>query len=138
MPAESTRVITGADGRTVAITTDASGETTRVVTDADGSTSVVTLPPGREALQLARSGEVPHEEQMPPMAAFVIGVMLGALLLWAFQLWGRRAARRAAAAPPEPDQVAGELAALRRRTAVLERIATDPANRVEREIEALR
>jgi hypothetical protein len=81
---------------------------------------------------------------MEPEPAFVIGMMAGALLLWLVQSLlaarrGRKEAeqRLAAAATSDPGRLR-EIEELHARLAVLERIATDPANRTAAEIEKLR
>lgn len=82
---------------------------------------------------------------MDPEPAFIIGVMFGALLLWAVQHWlARRKERQTAKAAARIDRVGDdaqrlrEIEELHRRLAVLERIATDPAERTAAEIERLR
>ena len=81
---------------------------------------------------------------MEPEPAFIIGMMFGALLLWFVQsLLGARRRRKetdvrlAAAAVSDPGRLR-EIEELHARLAVLERIATDPANRTASEIEKLR
>lgn len=83
--------------------------------------------------------------RMEPEPAFIVGMMFGALLLWAAQSWlARRRERRpatAAARANRPSDDAGrlrEIEELHQRLAVLERIATDPAGRTAAEIERLR
>ena len=80
--------------------------------------------------------------------SFILGMIFGALLLWAAQSWLRRRRERRG---QRPGFGAGRLAAggeearrlreieeLHQRLAVLERIATDPAERTAAEIERLR
>lgn len=81
---------------------------------------------------------------MEPEPAFILGLMVGALLLWFVQslLAARRrrketGQRLAAAATGDPGRLR-EIEELHARLAVLERIATDPANRTAAEIERLR
>jgi len=81
---------------------------------------------------------------MEPEPAFVMGMMFGALLLWFVQslLAARRRRketkdRLAVAAATDPGRLR-EIEELHARLAVLERIATDPANRTAAEIEKLR
>ncbi len=81
---------------------------------------------------------------MPPEPAFIMGMMVGALLLWAIQSWRRRG-RAAVLAKAREDALVehngrlnGELGELRQRLTVLEAIATDPAHRTAAEIELLR
>lgn len=82
---------------------------------------------------------------MEPEPAFIIGMMFGALLLWAAQHWlARRRERQSAKAEArtiragDDAQRLREIEELHRRLAVLERIATDPAERTAAEIERLR
>jgi len=80
---------------------------------------------------------------MEPEPAFILGMMFGALLLWfarsQLQAWRRRRAAAPAAAADESDrQRLREIEALHARLAVLERIATDPAERTAAEIDRLR
>lgn len=81
---------------------------------------------------------------MEPEPAFVMGMMFGALLLWFVQSLIRSRRRRrdteqrlAAAAASDSGRLR-EIEELHARLAVLERIATDPANRTAAEIEKLR
>lgn len=72
--------------------------------------------------------------------SFVGGVMVGAIGLLMLQ---RRRRRRLDDEPqPQPradaSRYEAEVEALRRRTATLERIVTEPAARLDREIDALR
>jgi hypothetical protein len=82
---------------------------------------------------------------MEPEPAFIIGMMFGALLLWAAQHWLARRKERRTARVAERISRAGddsqrlrEIEELHQRLAVLERIATDPAERTAAEIERLR
>jgi hypothetical protein len=81
---------------------------------------------------------------MEPEPAFILGMMFGALLLWFAQSLvrarrGRRdAEQRIAAAVTSDSGRLREIEELHARLAVLERIATDPANRTAAEIEKLR
>lgn len=77
--------------------------------------------------------------------SFTAGLMMGLLLFFIIQTAMRSHARRearanalAASIGPQEDRMAAEVAALSRRTATLETIVTDPAQRTAREIEALR
>jgi flagellar motility protein MotE (MotC chaperone) len=87
--------------------------------------------------------------RMEPEPAFIIGMMFGALLLWAAQHWlARRRERREATAATASVAAAArsgddarrlrEIEELHQRLAVLERIATDPAERTAAEIDRLR
>ncbi len=83
-------------------------------------------------------------------ASFIAGLMLGALFYFIIQSAMRwharrevRSTKRAAAIGPQTDArdqdgMAAAVAALARRTATLETIVTDPAQRTAREIDALR
>ncbi|HWT12877.1 MAG TPA: hypothetical protein VN231_09005 [Allosphingosinicella sp.] len=80
---------------------------------------------------------------MEPEPAFVMGMMFGALLLWFVQsmLRSRRRRRQADPASAGVGTERGrlrEIEELHERLAVLERIATDPAQRTASEIEKLR
>ena len=81
---------------------------------------------------------------MEPEPAFVMGMMFGALLLWFVQslLRARRGRKeteqRLAGAATTDGGRLREIEELHARLAVLERIATDPANRTAAEIEKLR
>ncbi len=78
---------------------------------------------------------------MSPHPAFIIGVIVGVVLTLVYQARCRaKAARKAAVAiaagrASPADQ---ELRRMKERIAVLEEIATDPAPRTERAIDALR
>lgn len=82
---------------------------------------------------------------MEPEPAFVMGMMFGALLLWFVQsLFRSRRLRKqaeeklAATDVPTGQRRLREIDELHQRLAVLERIATDPADRTAAEIERLR
>jgi len=87
-----------------------------------------------------------HSDKPLDAASFIAGLMLGALLFFILQTAMRWHARRevktqkraAAIGPQADDGMATAVAALARRTATLETIVTDPAQRTSREIEALR
>ena len=91
-----------------------------------------------------------HSNKPLDGASFMAGLMLGALLYLIIQTAMRwharreiRSMKRAAAIGPQTDArdqdgMAAAVAALARRTATLETIITDPAQRTAREIEALR
>lgn len=80
---------------------------------------------------------IKHDDHMPPQPAFVMGMIFGALMFWLIQSWRRRGqdlkASRAGADDRRYNE-SSEIAALARRTAALETIVTDPAQRVSREI----
>lgn len=84
-----------------------------------------------------------------PTPFFVIGMLFGAGLTLLIQAYGRRKVRLATktlATPPpevgilarENERQVGQILRLEARIATLERIATDPAERAAREIDALR
>lgn len=85
---------------------------------------------------------------MPPEPAFLIGILHGVILILLVQTYRRRkasklAAQRGAEKPidslvAENKQLRGDVSTLANRIKVLERIATDPAERTAREIDALR
>lgn len=87
---------------------------------------------------------------MPPVPAFIFGLILGVGGLLLIQAFTRRKVRQAlAAASPEimfkgtlsreeDDRRTAEIDGMRQRLAVLERITIDPAVRTAREIEQLR
>jgi hypothetical protein len=85
-------------------------------------------------------------DQMSGDGLFNLGFVLGLAAMWLAQrmlraLSAHRARRReakAAAVPVDAQRRADEIQALHERLAVLERIATDPAERTAREIESLR
>ncbi|MDQ8755648.1 hypothetical protein RCO27_05350 [Sphingosinicella sp. LHD-64] len=82
---------------------------------------------------------------MEPEPAFVMGMMFGALLLWFAQslfrshrLRKESAAKLIAREHPDEQRRLREIDELHKRLAVLERLATDPAERTAAEIERLR
>lgn len=81
---------------------------------------------------------------MPPEPAFIMGLLLGVFGLLLIQLYGRRRAKKAVGQVvdhrlvQENQRLSGEVDDLHARLAVLEEIATDPAQRTSREIEKLR
>jgi hypothetical protein len=82
---------------------------------------------------------------MQPEPAFVMGMMFGALLLWWVQsmfrsrrLRKQAEAKLAAMGQPGDQGRLREIEELHNRLAVLERLATDPADRTAAEIEKLR
>lgn len=82
---------------------------------------------------------------MQPEPAFVMGLMFGALLLWFAQSMFRSRRLRKKAdiklaelREPSDQRRLREIEELHRRLAVLERLATDPAERTAAEIERLR
>ncbi|MFA5988717.1 MAG: hypothetical protein WC803_03810 [Sphingomonas sp.] len=86
---------------------------------------------------------------MEPTPFVILGAMLGAGALFLVQAYGRRKVRLASRslATPERDvailvreneRQLGQITRLEERIATLERIATDPAGRTAREIDALR
>jgi len=138
-------------------------EGTVTATSSDSGDSVVTItpptpPPPPESRGLTVGTDAGpgsftvgvHSDRPLDGASFIAGLMLGALLFFIVQSamrWhARREAKghaRAAAIGPQAmakdhDRMAAEVAALARRTATLETIVTDPAQRTLREIDALR
>ncbi|HET9429035.1 MAG TPA: hypothetical protein VFO69_11820 [Allosphingosinicella sp.] len=82
---------------------------------------------------------------MQPEPAFVMGLMFGALLLWFAQSMFRARRLRQEAdiklaelREPSDQRRLREIEELHKRLAVLERLATDPAERTAAEIERLR
>ena len=84
-----------------------------------------------------------------PMPFFLMGMMLGAICTLMVQWYGRRKAHQAVSIVPdanravtllanENEQQKHQIGRLEERISVMERIATDPAERVHREIEHLR
>lgn len=148
----SSSSVTTSNGETI-VTANDDGEHVAVMTPPapptppgghDGMPVVVregTLHPGSGEFMVGVHSDGPLDG-----ASFTAGLMLGMLVLFiiqtAMRLYARREARghaRAAAIGPQPDdRMAAEVAALARRTATLETIVTDPAQRTAREIEALR
>ncbi len=135
------------DGRTISIVTDDEGDQTVTATaddhaDKNGSITAHTMPAGPPATLTTAQVNQPspvvlhRHHEMDAGAAFFMGMIMGAFILWLLQREGRRRRRR-----PEPqvaDVSQHDVAALARRTANLERIITDPATRTANEIEALR
>jgi hypothetical protein len=126
-----------------------------ITTSADGSTTVVENddgvpappPPGSQAgMPVVIHPSRHHSDDHPDPGSVFLGIVIGAGGLWATQR--RRAALRhrtikldargPAEATAEQARMAADVAALARRTATLETIVTDPAQRTAREIEALR
>lgn len=115
-----------------------------------GTETTIIAPDGTVTTSTAADGSSPMvEEQMPPMAAFIIGVMMGVLALWLIQRWGARKARLALTGGPsteravellakENEQQLGQIGRLQDRLAVLERIATDKPTRLLEEINSLK
>ena len=101
-------------------------------------------------LHLGPDGAYVHSDKPLDPGSFLAGLLLGALLYFIIQSAMRWHARRevrsiarAAAIGPQAasrdsDGMAAAVAALARRTATLETIVTDPAQRTAREIDALR
>jgi hypothetical protein len=102
-------------------------ESTTITTAPDGTTTIMT------------DGGTPHVAAQMAIdgGSFAVGAVAALLAMAGTKAVRRLRGRRAEDAPP-PDAAAVELAALRQRTAVLERIVTDPGTRVAHEIEALR
>ena len=82
---------------------------------------------------------------MEPEPVFITGLLVGALLLWFVQtlIRSRRRARdseplKASASAGSEQSRRNEIEQLHQRLAVLERLATDPAERTAAEIERLR
>lgn len=127
------------------------------VTTSDGQVVVTSDDDAPPPMPAPPPPGVPHTAQIPdsfyyhwnnPLdpASLVLGIIIGMLMFRIIQRFGRLRARReargharAAAIGPQPeDRMAVEVAALAKRTATLETIVTDPAQRTAREIEALR
>jgi hypothetical protein len=113
-----------------------------VITKTDDGTTTVASPTTSEmgAPVVIRDHHRPFDG-----GVFVAGLLLGMIALFimqsAMKYYARREARSrrdAASIGPAEDRMAAEVAALARRTATLETIVTDPAQRTAREIEALR
>lgn len=122
---------------------------TLIVTKTDDSGAPVPPPPPGLEAGIVRSGDGftvgMHSQRPLDSGSFIAGLMLGMLILFiiqrAMRFYARREAKavaRAASIGPQEDRMAAEVAALARRTATLETIVTDPAQRTAREIEALR
>ncbi len=109
-----------------------------------GSSAAGSATDGNTAV-MVRGGDYsqPHHgsEQMPPEAAFFLGMIAGAIIFWLIQRGNRAKAWRHATARQGNDaqaRIDGDIGALARRTATLERIVTDRAARIAQEIETLR
>ena len=120
--------------------TSPDGTVTTVVTD-DGTPPVPPMPPlrsdGSSVMLVAGDTPAHRGHPMPGEVLFMFGMIAGALLLWLIQR-GNRAKVRRAVETPTVDRFGTDVEALARRTATLERIVTDPARRVDAEIDALR
>lgn len=144
----STSRITDSDG-SVLITTSADGDHVVSTTPASPATPTTPPTPATPGGHFTSTGDFTvgiHSDKPFDGASFVVGLLVGVLLVFVINRLRRRHARReargmahAAAIGPQPeDRMAAEVAALSRRTATLETIVTDPAQRTAREIEALR
>lgn len=104
------------------------------------STQAVTIAPDGTISTTSPASAAPptNGEDMPPMAAFIIGLMLGALILWSIQRWTARKVKVALRESPRGLDPAPEMTHLKGRVETLESILTDPAERTRREIELLR
>lgn len=123
--------------KTVTITKD--GTLTVVKSDEDGPP--VPPPPGQTRSHDGFNVGI-HSSKPFDGASFVVGLIVGMLVLLFFQRRARSrrhrpvdVARRDGA---DQARMAENVAALARRTATLETIVTDPAQRTAREIDALR
>jgi hypothetical protein len=141
----SSSSVTTSDGGTVIATSD-SGDS---VTITPPTPPTPPFPPAFPGHAQSSFTVGVHSDRPLDGASFTAGLLLGALLYFILQTamrWhARREARgttRAAAIGPQPDArddgMAAAVAALARRTATLETIVTDPAQRTAREIDALR
>ena len=136
--------------------TKSDGDVTITTTD-DAEHAAIIAPPTQPApptlsREVGRSHFTVGVQSDSPIdgASFIAGLMLGALLYFILQSAMRwharreiRSTKRAAAIGPQTDGrdqdgMAAAVAALARRTATLETIVTDSAQRTAREIEALR
>ena len=125
----TTKTVTiGGDGAAITVTKD----------DDDGPVehSAVTIAPGVITL---------HRHHGFDPGSFMAGLFLMFFLMIAFRYERRRRrhrpveiATREADAAHDQSRMAADVAALARRTATLETIVTDPAQRTAREIDALR
>jgi len=108
------------------------GSTVTVVKNSDGDTVATTQQPQALVIRSHHGTDAG--------AAFFMGMIMGAFILWLLQREGRRRRHRpdAQVAAGVHDVSRDEVAALARRTATLEQIVTDPAARTAREIDALR
>lgn len=113
-----------------------------VITKSDDGDSAPPPPPPPPTTETATPIVIHkhHRDSDLHGGSFFGGMVMGALLLLLFQMLRRRKLERLAQTEPRRDGVRtdGEYAALARRTANLERIVTDPAQRVGAEIDALR
>ncbi len=86
---------------------------------------------------------------MDPVPYFILGTMFGSGSILITQFYGRLKVKKAIGVETKPDRAVallvdenerqmGMIARLEERIAVMERIATDPAERTHREIELLR
>jgi hypothetical protein len=86
---------------------------------------------------------------MDPVPYFILGTMFGSGSILITQYYGRRKVKQAVGSVSEPNRAValladenerqmGMISRLEERIAVMERIATDPAERTHREIELLR
>ncbi|MDQ2892595.1 MAG: hypothetical protein M3R64_05830 [Pseudomonadota bacterium] len=87
---------------------------------------------------------------MPPEPAFIIGLLVGTIATLLIQVYGRGKARLATLAPDlaarrgvelldaENARRSGQIDRLQDRLATVERIVTDSAHGLDRQIEALR
>jgi len=79
---------------------------------------------------------------MPPELAFFFGIVTAVVIQGIYWRGFKRAHREAASLPTQstytPSETDVQIAHLRNRLAVLERITIDPADRTAREIDALR
>ncbi len=128
----SSTSVSDSTGRVV-VTSDVGDESATVTAgghDGDASPALTTSHIGQPMMIIHRS------DGMEPGAAFFMGMIMGAFILWLLQREGRR--RRHRPDPQIADVSQHDVAALARRTATLERIITDPATRTANEIEALR
>ncbi|MBC7496505.1 MAG: hypothetical protein H7243_04985 [Sphingomonadaceae bacterium] len=140
----SSSSVTSSDG-TVTVTTSDDGPSTPPVLPELARSHTVGIDSGPSSFTVGVHSEKPLDG-----ASFIAGLMLGALLYFIIQTAMRwharreiRSTKRAAAIGPQTDArdqdgMAAAVAALARRTATLETIVTDPAQRTAREIEALR
>lgn len=116
--------------KTTTIRSDDGGGVT-VTANRDGDTVATTQQPQTVVIR--------SHHGMDAGAAFFMGMIMGAFILWLLQREGRRRHRPDAAVTAGVHDVSrDEVAALARRTATLEQIVTDPAARTAREIDALR
>jgi hypothetical protein len=122
--------------------TIAGGDGQVVITKTDDGTTAVTPPTSSEigAPVVIREHHRPFDGGLF-LGAFLLGMIALFLIQSAMRVYARREARSrrdAATIGPQEDRMAAEVAALARRTATLETIVTDPAQRTAREIDALR